>query len=99
MIIKTESGSFYRIDKDKKTIQRLIGEGPPTKRVGEEAKSYSTITKPSIGAPMCIFWTDKVKPLTEEDGGFSEEYKKDKLIIPATITSTVVEIIEKEREN
>lgn len=54
---KTQSGSWYEVDEERKLIRRLSGPGNPTVRVGEDGvwKAYEQLTVSMSG--LVIVWS------------------------------------------
>jgi len=78
ILVKTESGSAYEIDKENKLIRRITGNAPPTNRQGEDGqwKSYWSVGYQEK-APLLIVWE------------LSENF-----VARSTVTSPVVSIAE-----
>lgn len=55
MFITTQSGSIYEIDTTLNRSRRLIGNGPPTERVGETWREYARLEL-EVGQSMVIVW-------------------------------------------
>lgn len=88
MVIHTESGSVYEVDRNHKRVRRLAGERNPTPRTGidGEWKAYADIQPdpPEVGVPLLIVW--EVPTAQMEATGLAE------IRVPTTLTSTVVAI-------
>ena len=80
IVFTTETGSCYRVDTRAQTIERLIGVGPPTLRVGAGARRYASIGAIGTGLPVLIMWGEHTKHKAVEGA------------MPATVTSCVVSI-------
>jgi hypothetical protein len=88
LVIETRSGSLYELDTEQKRVRRVLGQGAPKPRIGEDGqwKTYADIVGPYLGERLLIFWDAKDTPLFE---GSDPEAAS-----PTTITSAVVDIRE-----
>jgi hypothetical protein len=91
MIFKTESGSTYEVDLEKKLIRRLRNTSnfSPTERQGEDEKfkHYDHLTI-ELGKSVIIVWKQDVPLLAETQDLLNEQVEF--MAIPATVTSRVV---------
>lgn len=89
MVLRTESGSIYEVDRKNRRVRRLTGERNPTPKVGKDGewKAYADIqpNPPEVGVPLLIVW--EVPNVTKSDmvGLVNIE-------VPTTLTSVVVAI-------
>lgn len=58
MIITTQTGSIYELDKDNKQVRRLAGKSKPTMRQAKDGEwqTYHDILMPAIGMSLFIMW-------------------------------------------
>jgi hypothetical protein len=84
MKFKTESGSEYEVNTDKKEIRRLSGNADPTLRQGRDGdwKSYEDISEIVVGRSVIVFHTKNTSLFSGSP----------KYAIPGTITSRVTNI-------
>ncbi len=87
MIIHTETGSIYEVDRKNKRVRRMTGKDNPTPRMGKDGewRSYTDIQPdpPEAGGRLLIVWSIKA---TESEEGLVD------LSAPTTLTSTIVAI-------
>lgn len=81
MIFRTKTGSVYEVDEKQKLARRLSGTGTGTERANSHWRAYATADV-TLGHPAWITWTEDTNLLEGSPDG----------AIPATVTSTVVEI-------
>jgi hypothetical protein len=62
-------------------MERLLGVGPATARVGEGARRFEAISEPQVGAPVIVNW-----------GRYSATPSQTEVADPCTVTSRVVSI-------
>jgi hypothetical protein len=90
MIVRTETGSIYEVDRKNKRVRRLTGEKNPTPRMGKDGewKTYHDIQPdpPELDVPLLIVW--ETPAIAESDQGDDMVEIK----VPTTLTSLVVAI-------
>jgi hypothetical protein len=78
--IHTYSGSIYEVDSTLHRARRLIGNGPPTERVGDTWREYARLEL-EVGQSMVFIWEFIIK-------------ENEIPIAKSTITSKVLKITE-----
>lgn len=88
MVIHTQNGSIYEVDRKNKRVRRLSGKGNPTPKLGVDGewRLYLDIQPdpPEIDLPLLIVWDLKAKELSGAN--------ITKVEVPTTLTSPVVSI-------
>ena len=91
MILRTESGSIYEVDRKNKRVRRMTGEKNPTPKMGKDGewKAYADLqpNPPEVGLPLLIVWET---PTTSEVS--SAVAAMVEIHVPTTLTSRVVAI-------
>lgn len=91
MIIRTESGSIYEVDRKNKRVRRMTGEKNPTPKMGKDGewKVYAELqpNPPEVGVPLLIIW--EVPTTSEVKSAIAAMVE---VHVPTTLTSTIVAI-------